>query len=66
MNPAQTQLYFRESAKAGEAYARRICQDPFGHFDLDRLTLAELRQLSLTIRTRRAATTPAHQELAAA
>ena len=51
--------------RADESYWQRIARDKFGHADLDRLTLAELRQLSLTIRTRRAATTPAHQELIA-
>ena len=52
--------------RADEAYWHRIARDKFGHADLERLTLAELRQLSLTIRTRRAAVAPAPQELAAA
>lgn len=38
--------------RARESYWQRIARDKFGHTDLDRLTLAELRQLSLTIRTR--------------
>lgn len=62
--------------RADEAYWQRIARDKFGHTDLDRLTLAELRQLSLTVRNRRAAATsagsrqsqpqPETQELAAA
>jgi hypothetical protein len=54
--------------QADEFYWQRIAGDKFGHADLDRLTLAELRQLSLTIRNRRAAraSATANQELAAA
>lgn len=37
-------------------YWKKISADKFGHTDLDRLTLAQLRQLSLTIRLRRPAT----------
>ena len=45
-------------------YWRRIATDKFGHADLDRLTLTELRQLSLTLRNRQAAA--ANKELFAA
>lgn len=40
--------------QADAPYVRAIALDKFGHGDLDRLTLAELRQLSLTIRNRQA------------
>jgi hypothetical protein len=39
--------------QADTFYWQRIARDKFGHADLDRLTLAQLRQLSLTIRNRR-------------
>lgn len=38
-----------------EPYWQKLAADKFGHTDLDRLTLAQLRQLSLTIRNRRPA-----------
>ena len=48
--------------QADEFYWRKISRDRFGHFDLDRLTLVQLRQLSLTIRNRlRARTEPSLQ-----
>lgn len=41
-------------SQADEPYVHAIARDKFGHADLDRLTLSELRQLSLTIRNREA------------
>jgi hypothetical protein len=38
--------------QAAPAYWQKICRDRFGHCDLDRLTLEQLRQLSLTLRSR--------------
>ena len=43
-------LYFVHQAPAG--YWQKICQDRFGHCDLDRLPLESLRQLSMTLRER--------------
>lgn len=40
---------------ADESYWKKISRDRFGHADLDRLTLEQLRQLSLTLRNRRPA-----------
>ena len=41
-------------SQADAPYVRAIARDKFGHADLDRLTLTELRQLSLTLRNRQA------------
>jgi len=38
--------------RAPERYWQRIAADRFGHTDLDRLTLEQLRQLALTLRNR--------------
>jgi hypothetical protein len=49
-------------SQADAPYVRAIARDKFGHTDLDRLTLPQLRQLSLTLRNRR----PAQANLIAA
>lgn len=41
--------------QAPAAYWHRIARDKFGHHDLDRLTLEQLRQLSMTLRNRQPA-----------
>src|ERR1043165_8574068 len=38
--------------QAEDRYWKSIARDKFGHVDIDRLTVAELRQLSLTVRLR--------------
>jgi hypothetical protein len=52
---------------ADAPYWQTIAKDKFGHADLDRLTLAQLRQMSLTIRNRRGlVAAPTTRELLAA
>lgn len=52
--------------QAGAPYWQSIARDRFGHTDLDRLTLAQLRQLSLTIRNRLQAAVQSKGDLIAA
>lgn len=52
--------------QADAPYWQRIARDKFGHADLDRLTLAELAQLSLTIRNRPNSGAASNQNLLAA
>lgn len=50
--------HVHQITRAPEPYWKRIAADRFGHTDLDRLTLDQLRQLSLTLRNRRAVASP--------